>query len=333
MKRFFAAIATSLAALTGCGSTTGPSDPGTGPGVAWFDGLAWTVDMYYPEDGTLSLGAFVTGEAPNDIVLLDDGTIAVVNSTSSSVSFFDPSVHGQPVAETSLPAGVNPYCACTDGSRLYVSCLLGESIGEPGVFVIDLSTHDVMDELCGVPNASGIAIASGRLFVSTQNWPDASVQGTFVLDPATGEILDTLATPPNTLTLRYFPETGMIHASSFTYSEGDDGTITIIDPSLPAIVATVTTVVNPGLPCRYGDGFAAGSPWSYTGSVFLYDETGSLETRNAGFDITGVAALGDTLYMTSFASNIVLVMDGSTWTPLDTIQAGDGPQGILIIPE
>lgn len=331
MKKLSAAVVICQIMISGCSSSTGPSDPGNGPGVAWFDGLAWTVDIYYPEDGTLSLGAFVTGEAPNDIVLLDDGTIAVVNSTSSSVSFFDPSESGQLIAETFLPAGVNPYCACSDGSMLYVSCLMGEYIGEPGVFVIDPATHEVTGEFYGIPNASGIAIASGRLFVSTQNYPDASVQGTFVLDPATGEVLDTLATPPNTLTLRYFPETGMIHASSTTY--GDDGMITIIDPSVPAIAATVQTGGTPGLPCLFGDSFASGDAWSSTGDVFIYDETGSLETRNAGFDITGIAAMGDTLFMTAFNSDVMLVVDGSTWTPLDTLQTGDGPQGILIIPE
>ncbi len=331
MKKLHAALAISLATVSGCGSTTGPSDPGTGPGVAWIDGLGYTVDICYPEDGTIILGAFVTGEAPNDIVLLDDGGIAVVNSLSNSISFFDPSEPGQITAEISLPAGVNPYCACTDGERLFVSCLMGESIGGPCVCVIDLSTHEVTDEFYGIPNASGIAIASGRLFVSTQNYPDASVQGTFVLDPATGEVLDTLPTPPNTMTLRYFQETGMIHASSTTYA--DDGVVTIIDPSIPNVAVTIATGGNPCLPCLLGDRFAAGDAWSMTGNVFIYDETGSFETRNAGFDVTGVAALGDTLFITSFGSDIVLMMDADAWTPLDTLQAGDGPQGILIIPE
>ncbi|MDM7992122.1 MAG: hypothetical protein QUS11_02295 [Candidatus Fermentibacter sp.] len=330
MKKLSAALAACLAAISGCGSSTGPSGPGAGAGVAWFDGIACTVDIYYPQDGTLSPGAFVTGVAPNDIVLLEDGTIAVVNSISYSVSFFDPAEPGQLVAETILPAGVNPYCACVDGSRLYVSCLLGESSGGPGVCVIDLSTHEVIDEFYGVPNASGIAAASGRLFVSTQNWPDASVQGTFVLDPETGEVLDTLATPPNTTTLRYFPATGMIHASSTTYT--DDGAITIIDPSAPAIAGTIATGGTPGLPCRIGDRFVAGDSWS-SSRVYLYDEAGTMETFDAGFGITGIAATGDTLFMTAFDSDIMLVMDGSTMAPVDTLQAGDGPQGILIIPE
>lgn len=330
LNKLSAALAACLATISGCGSGTGPSDPGAGAGVAWFDGLGYTVDMYYPRDGTLGLGAFVTGEAPNDIVLLEDGSIAVVNSMSNSVSFFDPEEPGQLVAETILPEGSNPYCACVDGSRLFVSCLLGESSGGPGVCVIDLPTHEVTGGFYGVPNASGIAAASGRLFVSTQNWPDASVQGTFVLDPETGEVLDTLATPPNTTTLRYFPATGMIHASSTTYA--DDGAITIIDPSAPAIAGTISTGGTPGLPCRMGDRFVAGDSWS-SSKVYLYDEAGTLETFDAGFGITGIAATGDTLFMTAFYSNVVLVTEATTWTPLDTLQAGDGPQGILIIPE
>lgn len=330
MKKLAVALVILLALISGCGSGTGPSDPGQGNCVAWFNGLGYTVDLYYPADGTLLSGAFVTGEAPNDIVLLDDGLVAVVNSLSSSITFFDPDQPGTIAAEIELPVGSNPYCACTDGSNLYVSCLMGESTGGPCVCVIDLATRQVTDEFRGLPNASGIAIASGRLFVSTQNYPDPSVRGTFVLDPATGDILDTLATPTNTLTLRYFPETGMIHASSTTYQ--NDGAITIIDPSIPAVTATISTGGNPGLPCRLGTGFVAGNPWTFTGSVFFYEENGSVETHAAGFDISGVAAAGNTLFMTCFDSDIVLLMDASTWSPIDTLQTGDGPQGILIIP-
>jgi len=57
-----------------------------------------------------------------------------------------------------------------------------------------------------------------------------------------------------------------------------------------------------------------------------------VETHAAGFDISGVAAAGNTLFMTCFDSDIVLLMDASTWSPIDTLQTGDGPQGILIIP-
>lgn len=326
MKKHAVIPAIILATISGCGSTTGPSDPGTGPAVAWFDGLGWTVDIYYPRDSTLSLGAFVTGEAPNDMLLLDDGQLAVVNSTSCSVSFFDPSQPGASTGEVFLDAESNPYSACTDGDRLYVTGLLSAS-----VFVIDLDSLAVTDEFEGLPNASGIAVASGRLFVSCANYPVAGCFGTIVMDPMTGEISDTLATPENTHLLRFFPETGMIHALSTTYD--DDGTITIIDPSIPAVTATVTTGGTPGLPCRLGDKFFAGDGWSST-SIFVYDETsGLIETEDAGFGISGIAAMGDTLYMTAFASDIVLVMDAATWTPLDTLQAGDGPQGILIIPE
>ncbi len=309
-----------------CDSSTGPSDPGQGPGVAWFNGLGYTVDIFYPEDGTLVQGAFVTGEAPNDIVFVNGQLMAIVNSTSSSVSFVDPSRPGTVWKELSLQSGCNPYSACAGGNRLYVAALLSGS-----VFVIDLDSLEVVDEFPGVPNASGIALASGLLFVSSGNYPSSCEPGTRVLDPLTGSILDTIPTPENTHLLRYFPQTGMIHALSTTF-EGD-GAITIIDPSVPEIAGTVSTGGTPGLPCAFGDLFVAGDGWSST-SVFVYDEGSAYpEAVETGFGVTGVVATGDTLYMTSFASDAVLVMDGSTWTAIDTLQAGDGPQGILIIPE
>lgn len=324
MRKLLAASTIALI-VCGCESGTGPFDPGNGGCAAWFNGLGYTVDLYYPADGTLLSGAFVTGEAPNDMVLMDDGTLAIVNSISASVMFVDPDSPGEISGTVSLESGSNPYSACADGDLLYVSCLM-----DGCVRVVDASTNSVTATFDGVPNASGIALASGRLFVSTQNYPDPSIQGTFVLDPATGAILDTLATPPNTISLRYFLETGMIHASSTTYS--GDGAISVIDPAIPAIVATITTGGTPGLPCRQGDAFVAGDAFSST-EVFLYDEDGLIDTRDTGFGVTGVAASGDTLFMTSFASDVVLVMDATTWTPLDTLQTGDGPQGILIIPE
>jgi len=120
LKKLAVALVILLAVISGCGSGTGPSDPGHGNCVAWFNGLGYTVDLYYPADGTLLSGAFVTGEAPNDIVLLDDGLVAVVNSLSSSITFFDPDQPGTIAAEIELPVGSNPYCACTDGSNLCV---------------------------------------------------------------------------------------------------------------------------------------------------------------------------------------------------------------------
>lgn len=324
MRKLLAAYMIALI-VYGCESGTGPSDPGQGDCVAWFNGLGYTVDLYYPADGTLLSGAFVTGEAPNDIVLMDDGTMAIVNSLSASIIFVDPDSPGEVSGTVSLESGCNPYYACADGDLLYVSCLM-----DGCVRVVDTSTHSVTATFDGLPNASGIALASGRLFVSTQNYPDPSAEGTFVLDPVTGAISDTLPTPPNTLSLRYFPETGMIHASSTTYF--DDGSISVIDPAVPAIVATIPTGGTPGLPCRQGDAFVAGDAFS-SSDVFFYDEDGLIDTKDAGFGVTGVAASGDTLFMTSFASDVVLVMDATTWTPLDTLQAGHGPQGILIIPE
>ncbi len=306
-----------------CGDATGPSGPGEGSVIAWFNGLGASVDLFFTGDGTLVGQAFVTGEAPNDIVPLGGGIFAVVNSLSSTVAFFDSGQPGAMLGEAVLPAGCNPYQACEREGILLVTGLTSGS-----VYSVDPATLAVTEEFTGLPSPSGIAAADGLVFVGCANWPVAGSHGTIVIDPGSGETVDTIATPENTHTLRYFPQTGMVHAFSTTYT--GDGAVTIIDPASLSITAVVPTGGTPGPSARSGGVFYSGDGWSSTG-VFAYDETGDFETLEAGCGVTGVAALGDTLFLTSFDSDAVLVFDAGGWTPLDTLQAGDGPQGIALV--
>jgi YVTN family beta-propeller protein len=292
--------------------------------VMWFNTLGATADVWFAGDGTLVLQAFTTGQAPNDIVVLDDGTVAIVNSLSSTIQFMDPAVPGTVVSETPLPAGSNPYCACDGGGSLWVTGLLSGT-----VYSVDLGTHSLGDSITGLPSPSGIAWADGLIYVGCANWPVPGAHGTLVVDPVVGTVTDTVQTPENTHSLRYFPGTGMIHAYSTTYT--GDGAVSVIDPATGSVEATVSSGGAPFPGACSGGVFYSGDGYS-SDSVFRYDEAGGLEMLDAGCGIIGIAALGDTLFMTCTTLDMVLVVDAPSWTVLDTLQAGDGPLGVAIIP-
>jgi hypothetical protein len=308
------------------GGPEGPSweDPG-GPAIAWFDGLGYTVDLYFPRADSLICPAFVTGEVPSDITPIGGGAFAVVNSTSSTVSFFDLDDSTQ-TSETELPGGSNPYASCASDGRLYVALLMADSIA-----VIDIQTGSTAGFIPVGENPDAVAAASGRLFVGHGNYPHAgSPPGVSVVDLATGQIVDTIPAPENVTSLRYFGETGRIHAASTTYS--DDGAITVIDPDAMTVTATIQTGGTPGLPDLCGGSFVAGDGWT-SDKVYIYSEEGTLEdVWSTGSSVTGLAARGDTLYMTDFAGDRVVVGLLSGRILLDTLAAGDGPQGVAIIP-
>ncbi len=301
---------------------SGPGTPGEGDAVAWFDGLGFTVDLYFPSDGTLILGAFVTGEVPNDILALGDGMFLTVNSSPSSITVFD--IEGEGAAATvDLPPGSNPWAACASQEEVFVSLL---TTGQ--VAVVDRSSWEVLRYMDAGSNPSGIALAAGRLLVSHSNWPEPGCGGVTILDPASGDSLGFVDTPENTYWLRYMPSTGMVHAASSTYK--DDGAISVIDPVSGEVEALVPTGGSPVLGGETVAGFAAGDGFS-SGGLYIYQEDGSLAEYDTGHCVNGLVALGDTLLLTCFPEDAVYLWSLSAAGPEGSLQSGDGPQGMAII--
>ena len=336
MKRYRPGLITLISALlislvaASCNSPVEP-DPGPTPGgmvVAWFNGIGNTIDLYFPESDTLITGAYITGEIPNDIISHEKGRIAVLNSTSSTVQVFDVNFTGGELFHIDLPAGSNPYQMSWDGNHLWVTLLLTAQVAK-----VDLSSGGSVSIIDVKANPTSIAATGSRVFVGHgSSYPDPSVTGGItVLDASTGNLVDSIDTPDNVNFMRYFSETGLIHAMTSTYGS-NDGMIFIVDPISIQILSQVNTGGSPGFPVEAGSGYTAGDGWS-SGSIYFYNEAGVLsDTWDTGAASTcGLACIGDTLYITDFNEDMVYIADWTSTVILDSLAAGDGPQGIISI--
>lgn len=313
-----------------CNSPVEPnplSTPG-GTVVAWFNGLANTVDLYFPESDLLISTAYITGNAPNDMLYLGSDKLAVLSSLSSILQVFDLSVSGSLLHEVAFPGGSNPWAMAYDNDNIWVTLLLTDRI-------ISVSTETwTLGETVNVPEYPyGIAVARGSIFVSHGDFPPYTTPGgVTVIDALTLKETGWIDTGQNTIELWYCSETGNIHAFSSTYTDdADDGVVSIIDPVTATIKAQVNTGGTPHSPVRVGSSFACCD--GFGSSVFFYDETGSLLSTwvpDSSITLMGLAVSGDTLYMTDFAGDEVYIADWTSKVMLDSLSAGDGPQGIIV---
>ncbi len=320
-------IALILFLAASCNSPVEP-DPGTNPSgnvVAWFNGLANTIDLYFPESDFLVSTAYITGDAPNDLLYLGSDKLVVLSSLSSILQVVDLSVSGSLLHEIAFPGGSNPWAMAYENDKIWVTLML---TGQIAAVSTDSWTPGETVDVTDYPY--GIAIASGSIFVSHGDYTEPNPPGgVTVLDAITLEETGWIDTGQNTIDLWYCSETGNIHAFSYTYS--DDGVISIIDPASCTILSQIATGGSPGKPVQVGSHFASGDGWS-SDAIFFYNEAGTLlDTWNTGVNATGLAVSGDTLYITDFNTDMVYIADWNTQVILDSLVAGNGPQGIISI--
>jgi hypothetical protein len=315
------------ALLAACNNPAEPDPEPTPPGTvaAWFNGLACTVDLYFPESDSLVTGAYLTGAVPSDILSHEDGRIAVLSSFDASIQVFDIDMTGGDQFTISLPAGSNPYSMAWNGEDLWITLLNTGQVARTRPMAG--ASVDVYD-LGG--NPTSIAAVGDVVLVGHGTWPDTTVTGGIsILDASTGERVDSIATPDNVTSMRYFPESGMVHAVTTTYT--GDGMISIIDPVSLQILSQVATGGAPGAPVMAGSVFASGDGF-FSDDIFVYDGTGSLlSTWSTGVSPVGLAVSGDTMYISDFGADRVYLADWTTRTMLDTLATGDGPQGIVVV--
>ncbi|MCD4776124.1 MAG: hypothetical protein K8S15_08780 [Candidatus Aegiribacteria sp.] len=312
-------------------SCNSPVEPNSEPHpdgnlVAWFNGLSNTVDLYFPESDFLVSTAYITGNAPNDMLYLGSDKLAVLSSLSSILQVVDLSMSGSLLHEITFPAGSNPWAMAYYNDNIWVTLLLNNKITP-----VSTETWTLGEAVDVSDYPYGIAIASGSIFVSHGDYSAPNPPGgVTVFDAVTLEETGWIDTGQNTTELWYCPETGNIHAFSYTYT--DDGVVSIIDPVTATIKAQIPTGGTPFSPVRVGSSFACCD--GFGSSIFFYDESGTLQstwTPDSSITLAGLAVSGDTLYMTDFEDDLVYVSNWTSKVMLDTLTAGNGPQGIVIV--
>lgn len=323
-----ACITLVLLATVSCNSPVEP-DPESNPGgnvVAWFNGLANTVDLYFPESDFLVSTAYITGDAPNDLLYLGSDKLAVLSSISSVLQVVDLSLSGSLLHEITFPGGSNPWAMAYNNGKIWVTLLLTDKIA-----AVSTDSWTLGETVDVTEYPYGIAIASGSIFVSHGDYTEPNPPGgVTVLDAITLEETGWIDTGQNTIDLWYCGETGNIHAFSYTYM--DDGVVSIIDPATATIKAQVLTGGCPQSPVRLGSSFACCD--GFGSSIFFYDESGTLLSTwvlDTSITLAGIAVSGDTLYMTDFYGDNVHRALWQSQTLLSSLTAGNGPQGIIAI--
>ena len=164
----------------------------------------------------------------------DDGTLAVVNPDSGSVSLVDTGDRG--VVEVAVGADPRGLAWNADGSRLYVTCF-----GSNELWVLD-GAGDVVEQLPVGHQPFGVAVspADGRLVVTHEG--DATV---WVLDPSD---LSELATADVEATPRAIaiPPAGDVAYVSHFLTRGDVGHVSVVDIVTGGVQELVTLAEDPG---------------------------------------------------------------------------------------
>ncbi len=309
-----------------CRDVAGPVEGNTpqGPFVVWFNGLSGNADAYFIASDSLITNAWSTGEAPNQIVELDNGQFAVLSSLSADLRVFSCNTTGVTERTVQFPAGSNPYSFCMTGDTGYSALSLADSVA-----VFSIQSAETTGMIHTRSNPSGTAYSSGKLFVGHANYPDASSPGgVSVISPVSGELIKWIDTGVNTHWLKLQPS-GMIHCYSTTYT--DDGKITIINPETLEMVAAVQCGGAPGESINVNDSYISPDGWG-SGGLVKYTETGDFTRIDLPFSATNLAVYGDTLYATSFGSAKVYMLDAATFSVVDSLQAGgEGSQGIIAV--
>ena len=326
MRRIIIALSLILSA-TACRDVAGPVQGNTpeGPYVVWFNGLSATASAYFEGSDSLMVNGWSTGSSPNQIVRSGDNQFGILSSISADIRFFSGESTGTTIGSVTLPDGSNPYSFVISDGVGYAALLL-----ESSVSVFNAATYDVTGTIPTNLNPSGIACCGKKLFVGHANYPESSSPGgVSVIDTDTGELIKWIDTGVNTHWLKLQPS-GMLHCYSTTYPDMG-GRITIVNPETMVVEAVILCDGAPGEGVGSHSEFLSPDGWG-NGGFIKYSESGTFSRISLPFAPTGFAVSENTLYATSFGTNMVYLLDTATFSVFDSLQAGgEGPQGIIAI--
>ncbi len=315
-------VCTMLLAFIGCRDVVAPevNNLPSGPFVVWFNGLSGNADGYFINDDSLITNCWTCGEAPNQIIEYSAGVFAILSSMSSEINFYSGIDH----SSLALPSGSNPYSFGIKGDTGYATLLLSSEIA-----VFDIPSMEVTEIFSVESNPSGITFVSDKLFVGYGSYPESSSPGgVSVISPNNGEEIKWLDTGINTHWLKTQP-TGNVHAYSTTYQ--NDGAISIINGESMEIETVINCGGAPGEAIGINDYFLSPDGWG-EGGLIKYYESGNYSRISLPFAPTNLTLYGEHLYVTSFSSDKVYILNSTTYQVLDSLQAGgQGPQGVIAV--
>jgi len=326
MKRIIILLYLILVAAS-CRDVAGPAEGNApeGPFVVWFNGLSGYTDAYFIEADTVITHAWLTGEAANQITNIQGDAFAILSSLTADLRVFSGNRLGVTDQIVDFPEGSNPYSFVFSGNTIYVTLYLDNSIA-----VTDIVSGSIVKYITTKSNPCGIEYYGGKIFVSYANLPDpSSPGGVSVYDPETEAEIIWIDTGVNTNWLRIQPS-GMLHCYSTTYPEVN-GHITIVDPATFQICTTVECSGAPAEAIQVGESFISPDGWGL-GGLIKYNESGDFTRVELPVAPINLTISGNTIYATSFAANMIYLLDASTFSVIDSLQSGgEGPQGIIAI--
>ncbi|MGQ0721442.1 MAG: FlgD immunoglobulin-like domain containing protein [Candidatus Eiseniibacteriota bacterium] len=268
-----------------------------------------------------------------------DGRLgAIVSSGSDEVALFDfptETVFGT----VPLPAGSNPWTAEIVGTRVFVTCLLTDTLYE-----IDATTLAVTDSAATGTAPEGIAVTGGHLYVANTGFDF----GTFGYGPGTVTVLDLddlseVATVPVSVNPQdcLVASDGNVHVVCTGNFGPVTGSIDVIDPGSKTVIASLPVPAYPGGGAVSPSGsvhLSVTTPsfgseiWTYVAASLVLVHDGS-NPLLPSFDFYGepAATAAQELLVPDFSADLLLVeMPEAPGAPT-AVLVGDGPIDVAVI--
>jgi YVTN family beta-propeller protein len=332
LRTVLTAFALLLAALL-CGCKRSSDNPVTPPArIPWSllvaNSTGYTVSAVDPAAGTVTLDAFKTGKAPNQVAIAG-GKIFVVNSLSNSVQVLDTAAFA-PLGTIEIGTGANPMNILVSGTKGYVACLLTNDVR-----VVNLATGTVVKSIpCGV-GTTGIAATRGKVYATNTGFNGTGYDpgSVTVIDTASDAGVATVGVGTNPQAADIGPD-GFVHVVCTGDYGAAPGVVSVIDPASDVVVRTIPIGGQPASICfssagtafvGYYDGVA-----TYDGRTYAIIDSSSRKLAGAGG--SGIAAdRHGAVYVADFAGDRVLVL-GPARTLVTSYTVGHGPVSIALKP-
>jgi len=214
------------------------------------------------------------------------------------------------------------------GDKGYVS-LFNVSPGQLGVF--DRNTHTILDYIPVGSTPYGLASYDNRIYVTNNvQWANGDPATVTVVDANTGTVTATIPVGINPRYISIDPFTGKAFVTNATSQS-----VSVINTSTNSVITTLPMPYPPDGVAILGDRAYITTVWDYpNGTVEVIDIANNTVINSIPVERTtgGIAALPGHVFVTNYFSNTVSVIDSLTNAVVQTLAAGQEPNGITADP-